>query len=140
MPTGQTNRQRITEFNTSCGGGCHRFIDPLGFAFENFDGLGRERELDNGVPVDTSGSYPLAEGTVSFADGPELMKALSTSAQVHTCYSKQVTSYALGRDMVENDRPLLESLATVSKRDSLKAVILALVRDPSFRTREAGQP
>ena len=140
VATGQTNRQRVTRLTSSCGGPCHRLIDPLGFAFENFDGLGRERELDNGLPVDATGSYPLAEGNVSFSDGPDLMGALSSSAQVHTCYSKQVTSYALGRDVVESDRPLLESLATVSRRESLKEVVLALVRDPSFRNREAGQP
>ncbi|HEX2674579.1 MAG TPA: DUF1585 domain-containing protein, partial [Polyangiaceae bacterium] len=130
----------LTSFNTSCGGQCHRFIDPLGYALENFDGLGRERELDNGVPVDTTGSYPLAEGKVSFADGTELMKLLAGSPQVHTCYSKQVTSYALGRDLVESDRPMLESLAKVSGSRSLKEVVLALVRDPAFRTRKAGQP
>jgi len=140
IATGQTNRERITSFNTSCGGNCHRFFDPLGFAFENFDGLGRQRELDNGVPVDTTGSYPLAEGNVSFADGPELMKVLAGSTQVHTCYSKQVTSYALGRDLVESDRPVLESLAKVSRSQSLKEVIIALVRDPEFRTRKSGQP
>jgi len=137
---GQTNRERLTSFNSSCGGTCHRFIDPLGFALENFDGLGRQRELDNGSPVDTTGSYPLAEGSVSFADGVELMKALAGSAQVHTCYSKQVTSYAFGRDLVEDDRPVLESLAKVSRSQSLKEVILTLVRDPEFRTRNAGQP
>jgi hypothetical protein len=140
IATGQTNRERVASSNTSCGGSCHRFIDPLGFAFENFDVLGRERELDNGVPVDTTGSYPLAEGSVSFAGGKELMTALASSGQVHTCYSKQVTSYALGRDLVESDRPVLESMAKVSRSQSLKEVILALVRDPAFRTRKVGQP
>jgi len=140
LATGQTNRERVTSSNSSCGGGCHRFFDPLGFAFENFDGLGRVRELDNGFPVDTTGSYPLAEGSVSFNDGKDLMKTLAGSTQVHTCYSKQVTSYALGRDLVESDRALLESLAKVSRSQSLKEIILALVRDPAFRTRKAGQP
>ena len=37
---------------------CHKFIDSFGFAFENFDGLGRERTEDNGFPVDTTGVYP----------------------------------------------------------------------------------
>jgi len=136
---GQTNRQLVTQ-ETSCGASCHQYMDPLGFAFENFDGFGRQRELDNGQPVDTTGIYPLAEGVETFADGNELMKLLANSAQVHTCYSKHVTSYALGRDLVEGDRPGLESLAKVSRSKSLKELIIALVRDPMFRTRMGGQP
>lgn len=136
----QTNRQRFTEDHATCGNECHRYIDPLGFAFENFDGLGRKRELDNGLPVDTSGEYPLAEGLARFADGNDLMRILAGSAQVHTCYAKHVTSYAFGRDVVEGDRALLESLGKVSQSQSLKDLILALVGDPAFRTRKDALP
>ncbi|HEY3254325.1 MAG TPA: DUF1592 domain-containing protein, partial [Polyangiaceae bacterium] len=137
---GQTNRERLSQLTGSCGSNCHRYIDPLGFALENFDGLARKRELDSGRPIDTTGSYPLAEGIEPFVDGNDLMRVLAGSAQVHTCYSKQMTSYALGRDMMESDRPLLESLGAVSRTQSLKELILALVRDPAFRTRKEGQP
>jgi hypothetical protein len=137
---GQTNRQRFEQLTASCGATCHGYIDPLGFAFENFDGFGQKRELDKGQPVDTSASYPFAEGVEQFADGNELMTILANSAQVHTCYAKHVTGYALGRDVVESDRPLLESLANVSRSKSLKELIVALVRDPAFRTRKDGLP
>ena len=137
---GQTNRQRVTQIDSTCGGACHRYIDPLGFAFENFDGLGRKREDDNHLRIDTTGSYPLAEGVASFVDGPDLMRIMADSTQVHTCYSKSVTSYALGRDLVEQDRPVLESLAKVSRSQSLKELIVALVREPTFRSRNDGQP
>jgi hypothetical protein len=141
MIPGQTTRQRVTDFTQGCGGTCHRvYIDPLGFAFESFDGLGRERESDNGQPVDTTGNYPFAEGVKDFADGTELMTIMAGSAQVHTCYAKNVTGYAFGRDLVESDRPLLESLAQVSSKQSLKELIIALVRDPAFRTRQEGVP
>ena len=141
LALGQTNRQRVSQFTASCGGACHGvYIDPLGFALESFDGLGRQRELDNGQPIDTSGSYPLAEGVRPFADGNELMRVLADSAQVHTCYSQRVTGYALGRDLVESDRPLLESLGRVSQSQSLKELIVALVRDATFRTRKDGLP
>lgn len=137
----QTNRQRISQISEQCAGSCHAvYLDPLGFALENFDGLGRERESDNGQAVDTSGSYPFAEGVATFADGKELMNIMAASMQVHTCYAKKLTSYALGRDMAELDRPLLESLGRVSQTDSLKELALALVRDPAFRTREGRLP
>ncbi len=137
---GETGRQRATRLTSECGGACHRYIDPLGFALENFDGLGRRRDIDNGQPIDASGSYPFAEGIVSFADGTELMRAMAHSTQAHTCYSKNVTSYALGRDIVERDRPLLETLAEVSMTESLKELVIALVREPAFRVREEGLP
>jgi len=135
-----TNRQRVTQVTANCGASCHRYVDPLGFALENFDGLGRKREVDNGQPIDTTGSYPLAEGVAAFTDGNDLMRVLASSPQVHICYSKHLTSYALGRDLVERDRPVLESLGKVSGSQSLKELIVALVRDPIFRTRKAGLP
>jgi len=141
LAAGQSNRERVTDATAGCGSACHGYINPLGFAFEDFDGLGRKRRLyANGVAIDTSGSYPLAEGVAQFRDATTLMAVLADSAQVQTCYSKQITSYALGRDLVESDRSLLEALGKVSSSQSLKELIVALVRDPAFRTRKGGTP
>jgi len=141
LQPGETNRQRVSKMTETCGVACHAvYLNPLGFSLEGFDGLGRQRDRDNGQPIDTSGSYPFAEGVASFSDGRELMNTMAASLQVHTCYSKKVASYALGRDMVEQDRPLVESMAEVSLKDSLKELALALVRAPAFRIREEGMP
>jgi Protein of unknown function (DUF1592)/Protein of unknown function (DUF1595)/Protein of unknown function (DUF1588)/Protein of unknown function (DUF1585)/Protein of unknown function (DUF1587) len=138
---GETTRERFTRLTQQGCGNCHRtYVDPLGFALENFDGTGRERNIDNGRPVDTAASYPFAEGVASFANGNELMNIMSKSTQVHTCYAKHLTSYALGRDLVEADRALLEALAGVSRQQSLKELAVALVRHPSFRTRQGVTP
>ena len=115
-------------------------MDPLGFAFENFDGMGRERTTDHGKPIDASASYPFAEGTQSFDGALELMQILADSPQVHTCYSKKLASYALQRDIVELDRPLLEGMAAVSRDQSLKEVVISLVREPAFRLRQENLP
>jgi hypothetical protein len=137
---GQTNRERLEELTANCGD-CHQaFINPLGFALEAFDGLGQWRELDNERPVVTSGSYPFSDGIQDFADARELMQIMADGAQAHTCYAKKVTSYALQRDMVENDRPLLESLSDVSREASMKELVIALVRAPAFRVRAEGLP
>jgi hypothetical protein len=136
----QTNREWITEYTARCGD-CHTvYINPLGFAFEGFDGMGQARTTDNGKPVDATGSYPFSEGTKSFSDAQELMSILADSEQVHTCYAKKVTSYALQRDVVEPDRPLLDALAAVGRAESIKETIVALVKDPAFRLREEGTP
>jgi hypothetical protein len=68
------------------------------------------------------------------------MRIMADSMQVHTCYSKNLTSYALGRDVAERDRPLLERLGEVSLTDSLRALVIALVRDPAFRRRSEVAP
>ncbi len=136
-PTGQTNRQQVTEFTASCAGACHKaYIDPLGFAFEELDGMGRLRGTDNGLPIDSSGSFPFEDGERSFQDAAELMHVLAEGTQAHVCYAKKMAGYALQRDIVAEDRPLLDSLAAVSHDASLKEVIIALVRDPAFRVRQ----
>jgi hypothetical protein len=140
LAAGQTDRARIEALTASCAG-CHAdAINPLGFAFEGFDGLGRRRDVDNGVAVDASGNFPLGGVTRSFADARVLMRLLADDAQAHTCYAKMMTGYALQRDLVEADRPLLQDLATVSRAKSLKQMIVSLVRSPAFRARPGGAP
>jgi hypothetical protein len=124
----------------TCGPVTPLNLEPLGWALESFDGLGRERDSKSGLPLDTGGSYPFAEGVSEFADGKELMAAMASSTQVHTCYARKLTSYALGRDLVEADRPLLRSLAEVSLNDSLRALALSLVQAPAFRVRTEVAP
>jgi hypothetical protein len=137
----QTNRERYTALTTPCGGACHaQFINPLGFAFENFDGLGRARTTDNGKPVDTTGTYPLAEGEKEFKNADELLQAIGNGKQAHQCYAKRIAGYALGRDIVEADRPLVEALgaASLAGGANVKGIMLALVKDNAFRTYVGG--
>ncbi len=138
----QTNRQRFESLTGGCGGTCHNvFINPLGFAFEGYDGLGRQRTTDNGQPVDATGSYPLRSGTQTFDNATELMHLLADSAEAHECWSKKLVSYALERDVVDADQALVEELGAVSQASdgSLKQVMLALVQSDAFRTRIGGR-
>jgi hypothetical protein len=138
---GETNRVVITGLTSGCAQVCHgQLINPIGFAFENFDGVGRFRETDNGQPVNTSGVYPFQEGNLAFSGAPELMQHMAAGTQAHQCWAKKLTSYALGRDLVETDRPLIESLGAASRASgaSLKDVMLSLVKNDAFRTRAGG--
>ena len=138
---GESNREVITNLTSGCAPVCHgQLINPVGFAFENFDGLGRYRETDNGQPVDTAGVYPFQEGERAFAGAPELMELMASGSQAHQCWTKKMASYGLARDVVESDRPLVEALAQASQQpdSSLKDVMLALVRSDSFRIRAGG--
>jgi hypothetical protein len=141
MP-GQTNRQRIDTLTATCGNACHNeMINPLGFSFEHFDGMGQYRDTENGgLPIDSSGSYAFASGTKTFANAAELMNAMADDSQAHLCYAKKLSSFALQRDVVDGDMPLLQSLAQASMGSggSIKSMILQLVRSDSFRKRAGG--
>ncbi len=138
----RTDRQHI-EVSTgwgTCGEGCHIYINNLGYAFENFDGLGRERTVDNGQPVDTTSSYPFGddgEPWVSFDGAPELMDLISQSEEAHMCLAKSLVSYALGRDITIDDQPLLLNLAGVSQSSagSIKQLLREVIKSPTFLSR-----
>ena len=141
MP-GQTNRMRVDAHTKGCGTVCHNnMINPLGFAFENFDGMGQYRETEkNGsemLPIDSSGSFDFVDGTKTYTNAADLMKVLATDQQAHICYSKKLASFGLQRDVVDGDVPLLTQLAatSASTNGSVKQVMLDLVQQDAFRVR-----
>jgi len=141
MP-GQTNRQRIDTLTSSCGAQCHNdMINPLGFSFEHFDGMGQYRDTENGgLTIDASGSYSFTDGAKSFSNSSDLMNVMAADQQTHLCYAKKLSSFALQRDVIATDMPLLQSLAqaSMSTNGSIKNMILQLVRSDAFRTRVGG--
>ncbi|HEY6725322.1 MAG TPA: DUF1592 domain-containing protein [Polyangiaceae bacterium] len=137
---GETNRARVQSNTMPCGGTCHgTFINPIGFSFENFDGMGRWRDEDNGQQVDATGAYPFNEGTKEFQNAAQLMTLMAESEQAHACYAKKLSGYALQRDIVVSDVGLLETLMQKSlATNSIKEVIVELVANPAFNTRVGG--
>src|SRR5690606_38979179 len=134
-----TTSREYMEKGTVCGGACHsEYINPLGFSMENFDGMGRSRELDNGVAVDTTGAYPFVGGQKPFQDAVDLMQLIAENEMAHECYSRYVASYGLGRMLGADDVALVEKMAadSLTKQASTKDLILALVSSPEFNTRE----
>jgi len=149
LPTkqpGETNRELVDMTTGGCGQACHNeMINPIGFAFEHFDGMGqyRDKEKDTTgalLDIDSSGTYAFTDGTKSYAGAPELMKILADGQQTHMCYAKKLAAFALQRDVVEGDMPLLTTLATASVQSSgsVKQMMLDLVKQNTFRTRFGG--
>jgi len=138
----QTNRERITTLTMGCGGACHKqLINPVGFAFEHFDGMGQYRETENsGLTIDSSGTYQFSEGKRAFSDSSGLMQAMAEGRQAHLCYAKKLASFSLQRDIVESDLALIGALAEVSRgtQGSLKQVLIELVKNDAFRKHEEG--
>jgi len=143
---GQTSRQRMDAMTQKCGNACHNeIINPLGFAFEHFDGMGQYRDtevsLGERLPIDSSGSYTFIDGRVDFADNVELMAAMASRPNAHLCYAKKLASFGLQRDIVEADLPWLTDLANLSlDSGSAQQLILQLVKSDAFRTYEGGTP
>jgi hypothetical protein len=143
---GQTNRDVVDLTTSGCGQACHNaMINPIGFAFEHYDGMGQYRDTEKdttGAPltIDSSGSYSFTDGAKSYEDAAELMQAMANGSQAHTCYAKKIASYGLQRDVIESDRPLLTTLAaaSMSNEGSVKQLILELVKNDAFRVRSGG--
>ena len=73
-------------------------MDPIGFAFENFDAIGRFRSTDGGAPVDASGQITgSASSDGAFTGASALARHLLGSGQVHRCLSQQWFRFATGR-------------------------------------------
>jgi hypothetical protein len=87
-----TTRERVTlqTRGTSCTS-CHGIINPLGFTLEQFDAVGRFRELDRGKKIDPSGQYHTRSGqTVTFTGVRDLARFLADSEEVHTAFTEQM--------------------------------------------------
>jgi hypothetical protein len=126
-------RQRLEQHRASpsCAS-CHAVMDPIGFALENFDLVGKWRDADGGVPVNASGR--LADGTS--IDGPaDLRRSLldRREAFVATTAEKLLT-YALGRRVEHFDMPAVRSIVRNAARhdNRFSALIIGIVRSTPF--------
>ena len=132
-------RERMEEHraNPACAV-CHRIMDPLGFALENFDAIGRWRVTDEaGVVVDASGV--LADGTA--VNGPATFRAALLEYEdsfVRTLTEKLLT-YALGRGIEYYDQPSVRQIVAAAARDDYRwsSIILQVVQSMPFQMRRA---
>lgn len=135
-PAGLTERA-LTERHSSdpaCAG-CHRRIDPFGFALEGFDAIGRWRERDaNGLPIDTVST--LADGTEF--EGLEGVRTYLLHARREDFlrqFCRKLLGFALGRSVQLSDRPLLDTmLQQLEKREyRVSTAVELIVQSPQFQ-------
>jgi mono/diheme cytochrome c family protein len=120
---------------------CHARMDPIGFALENYDGVGRWRDEDAGAPIDASGILP--DGT-RFQGPAGLSQLILTKYRddfVRTATEKLLT-YALGRGVEHYDYPTIRWIAGEAARDNYRVSswVLAIVRSTPFQMRRAPEP
>jgi hypothetical protein len=127
-------RERMEEHrkNPACAS-CHRVIDPLGLALENFDVTGRWRIKDSGKPVDATGV--MYEGTK--LDGPASLRAALLSHQdvFLETFTENLMMYALGRRIEFYDMPAIRAIARGASRNDnrISGFILGIVKSGAFQ-------
>src|SRR5260221_195038 len=129
-------RQRLEAHraNPVCAN-CHRLMDPIGFALENFDGIGRYRTSEDGVPIDASGM--LADGTK--INGPvALRKAILNRPEVFIrTLTEALLTYAVGRAPGPYDMPSVRAIVRNASHENntLESLIQGVVTSTAFQMR-----
>lgn len=100
-PINRTARQRLSVHNeeASCAG-CHKLMDPIGLAMEQFDGAGQFRTKENDTPIDTSGEL---DG-ITYTNAVGLGQALHDNPSAPACVTNRLYAYAAGRSPVNSER------------------------------------
>jgi len=136
---GSTSRERFAQHtkDATCRQ-CHQLMDPIGFGFEHYDGLGKYRTEEAGKPIDASGEFVLADdldGT--FVGVPELAKKLGTSKQVANCVVTQWFRYGYGRTEMGEDACTLDRLRKTfdASGHDVRELLVQLALTDAFRYR-----
>ena len=129
-----STRERMEEHrkNPQCAS-CHKVIDPLGLALENFDVLGAWRIKDNGVSVDANGV--LYDGTKMA--GPADLRAalLNHSDSLIRNFTDNLMSFAIGRRIEYYDQPSIRAIAKKAAQNGnrFSSFVLGIVNSPAFQ-------
>ena len=121
--------------NPNCAS-CHARMDPLGFAFENFDAIGAWRDKDGTFPIDASGTLPAGE---SFQGSEELKAILKTREKDFArCLAEKMLTYALGRGLEDPDKCAVDRIVDTMSSDQSKfsSLVLEIVKSDPFQRRK----
>jgi mono/diheme cytochrome c family protein len=131
-----TMRERMEQHraNPACAT-CHRQMDPLGFALENFDGSGRWRSTEGGSAIDSSGVLPDGE---KFRGPAELRQVLlGKREQFVAVFTEKLLTYALGRGLEYYDAPTIRKIIREASPSDYRwsSIILGIIKSVPFQMR-----
>jgi hypothetical protein len=136
QPRTLRERMELHRASPSCAG-CHRVMDPIGFALENFDAVGTWRTHEAGRPIDASGQ--LADGTK--VDGVIALRdvLVQRSDLFYRTFAEKLLTYAVGRGLQHYDMPVVRGIVRGAARENHRAsaYILGVVNSAPFRMRMA---
>ena len=131
-PARTTRQKLVAHRKLSQCNGCHKAMDPMGLAFESFDGIGAYRtKEENGLAIDPSGEL---DG-VAFSDPTALAVMLRHNPKVGVCVARHLYRFALGHLESEGEEPLVADLAAGLERDGYRflSLVLNVVKSRGFR-------
>ncbi|MBK8204529.1 MAG: DUF1592 domain-containing protein [Bdellovibrionales bacterium] len=150
----QTTRQVVQAKTSSISCiGCHSQINPLGFAMENFDPIGRLRtkelifdsttgQATNSFPIDAKVNLTLDQKEIVIDGGSDLASAIGNSQEGRDCFTQKIFEAMARRKMVSQDECVLESmvgkLQWSDKKGSIREMIGSAIIRPNIRTRRVG--
>jgi hypothetical protein len=120
--------------NPACAS-CHNLIDPVGFSLENYDAVGRWRDIEAGQPIDASGGLP---GGSQFTGISGLEQGLLDRPEMFVgTMSENLLTYALGRGVEHYDAPAIRKIVREAKADGFRfsSLILGIVKSTPFQMR-----
>jgi len=131
-------RERMAQHraNPPCSG-CHRVMDPVGFALENYDAVGSYRTQDTGLPIDASGNLP--DGKV-FNGKDGLKKAVLEHPEMFvTTATEKLLTYALGRGLEAYDAAAIRKIVREARASNYRFsnLVLGVVNSTPFQMRRS---
>ena len=122
--------------NPACSG-CHSLMDPLGFALENYDAVGRWRESEGTEPIDAAGNFP---GGSEFRGVAGLEQALLERPELFVgTFVEKLMTYALGRVVEHYDAPAVRKILREARPDGFRfsQLVLGIAKSKPFQMRRS---
>ncbi len=137
MMNRRTFRQRLEErtAESRCQG-CHQLMDPFGFPFEGFDSLGRPRTMDNGLVIDSTGTFdPVFNRMERYTGAQDFTALLHADPRFTQCMTTTVFRQATGRFEAESEERAMYDLHNGWKQNGFRYtdLVLAVVTSDAFR-------
>ena len=135
-PLTTRERMELHRKNPTCNS-CHRFIDPIGLALDNFDVTGKWRARESGVPLDTRGDF--YDGTPVTNPGELSAVLLKRPIPLVRTFTENLMAYALGRRVEYYDQPAIRTITKAAEPGGYKltSLILGVVKSDPFRMKLA---
>jgi hypothetical protein len=120
---------------------CHARMDPIGFALDNFDAVGRWRTVDeSGTPIDGSGVFP--DGAKFEGVAGLRQRLLSRPEQFVSTLTENLLTYSLGRSLAYYDAPAVRAIVREAARADYRfsSLVIGIVKSMPFQMRRTQEP
>jgi uncharacterized protein DUF1588/uncharacterized protein DUF1585/uncharacterized protein DUF1592 len=129
-------RMELHRANPTCNA-CHRFMDPIGLALDNFDVTGQWRVRENGMPLDTKGVF--YDGTPVTNPAELLVALMNRPVPLLRTFTENLMAYALGRRVEYFDQPAIRSIVRAAAEHEYRfsSFVLGIVKSDAFQMKQA---